>query len=136
MDTNCGFSLDEIALAYADLFPLLLPVLTSLLLAQQHERKRWVRNANTVHADAIHMNTSIGMPTDAPIFNSGWPVMTVLKMTAMAVPIPDPRTVRSAAINVQMTVGRLHHLEKTTIGVAKIETKFMQMPVMKAPNIT
>lgn len=118
------------------MFPLLLPVLTSLLLAQQHERKRWVRNANTVHADAIHMNTSIGMPTDAPIFKSGWPVMTVLKMTAMAVPMPDPRTVRSAAMNVQMTVGRLHHLEKTTTGVAKMEMKFMQMPVKNAPNIT
>ena len=82
------------------------------------------------------MNTSIGIPTDAPIFSPGWPVMTFLKTTAMTVPMTEPATVRRAAMNVQMTTGRLHHLEKRTTGVAKIETKFMQIPVKKAPNIT
>lgn len=81
------------------------------------------------------MNTSIGTPTEAPMFRSGWPVMTLLKTMAIAVPIAEPTTVRRAATNVQITIGRLHHLENRAAGVMKIEIKFMQIPVKKAPNM-
>ncbi len=58
-------------LPYALLRPLLLPVLTSLRLAQQHPNPNCTNHPSTAHAVAIHIKTNIWIPSPAPISKPG-----------------------------------------------------------------
>ena len=62
--------------------------------------------------------------------------MTFLKMTNMTVAIMVAAIMRSAWANVQTEIAKDHHLLLMTMGVMKIETKVMQIPVKKKANMT
>jgi hypothetical protein len=83
----------------------------------------------------IHINTNISVPREAPIFSPACDVMTLRKITNMTVAMIVAVAVSSAAMKVKIAIGKLHHLENNTIGVMKMETKFMHTPVKKKPNI-
>jgi hypothetical protein len=92
-------------------------------------------NPRMLKAAAIHINTNIFVPIDAPMFNPAWLVMTFLKIMNITVAIIVAVTVRRAAMNVQIAIANDHHRDFMTIGVMKIETKVMQTPVKKKPNM-
>jgi hypothetical protein len=117
------------------LFPFLFPVLTSLLLAQQHDRHKWITNPMILKLVPIHINTNISVPRLPPICSPAWDVMTFRKIMNMTVAMMVAAAVRRAAMKVQIVIGKLHHLEKSTTGVMKMETKFMQTPARKKPNM-
>jgi hypothetical protein len=96
---------------YAAFAPFLLPVLTSLLLAQQQDRERWTPNPRMLKVAPIHMKTNMSVPNAAPILRPAWLVMTLRKMVKRTVAMMVAATVRRAAIKVQMAIGKLHHLE-------------------------
>jgi len=125
-----------VASPYALRLPFLRPVLTSRLLAQQQLRERCTNHPKMLKALATHMNANISVPILAPIFNPDWDVATFLKMIDMTVPIMVAAVVRRAAMNVQIANGKDHHLEYSVIGAKNIDTKFMQIPVKKKPNMT
>lgn len=81
------------------------------------------------------MNTNISVPRLAPISSPAWDVMTLRKTMNITVAMIVAAAVSRAAMNVQIAMGKLHHLLNSTTGVMKIETKFMQTPVKKKPNI-
>ncbi len=89
-----------------------------------------------LNAEAIHMKANISTPISAPMFNPAWDVATFLKMIDMTVPIIVAAVVTRAAMKAQMANGNDHHLEYRVMGARKMETKLMQMPVKKNPNMT
>jgi hypothetical protein len=73
----------------------------------------------------VHINTNISVPKLASTFNPGWDVMTFLKITDMTVPMIAATAVRSAAIDVQTTNGKLYYLEYKATSVTKILIVFI-----------
>jgi hypothetical protein len=130
------FSLGGAEVLYAFLLPFLRPVATSRRLAQQHISPKCIKKPKILNAAPTHMKPNIWFPSEAPIFKPAWLVIVFRKITNITVAMAVAIAVSRAAIKVQKTMARLHQREYSTIGVMKMETVFMQIPVRKQPNMT
>lgn len=85
----------------AFLLPSFLPVLTSLLLAQQQHKHSWMSQAMIDEPAAIHMKANIFVPISAPMLSSVTEVAAFCTMTQTAVAMTVATVVKRAARKVK-----------------------------------
>ena len=118
------------------ILPNFLPVLTSLLLAQQQHMPIWNSQAIIANALAIHIQTNIVVPNVAPIFTSWLFANTFFMMTNMTVAMIDAAVMASALMKEMMLRMKAVQRLRTERGRRNMRTKERQAPVRKRPNIT
>jgi len=84
---------------------------------------------------AIHINTNICIPNDAPMLIAATDVIAFFMMMNSAVASTVATVVKSAPRKVTIAMGRVAQREKTPRGIRKIMRKFTQAPARKRANI-
>ena len=123
-------------LIHALSLPLLRPLFTSLLLAQQQHSPIITNHPTIAQALAIHMNTNISIPIVATILtDASARLITFLKIRNMTVAMMEAAVVNKADRKVKMAMGTVFQRLKTERGVRKMERKVRQAPMRKRANI-
>lgn len=123
-------------LLHALFAPLFLPLLTSLLDAQQQHSPIINNHPTIAQPLAIHMNTNISTPIFGTIFTDcSAPLITLLNMMNITVAMMEAAVVNRAERKVRIAIGKVAQRVKTERGVKRVERKVRQAPVRKRANI-